>query len=209
MESVFYIRGLTKNAYDWLFNQMKLKYHKKYIFLWSEVIQNLDTKENVRIIDAQETIFMDYGSMIDTFYDKFKWNTIQRNHSFKVEHTDTTLSMQCSTHDGAPLFLQRIVKQGQVLVQERTTTMSALLLEQSKPPGLRPVKEVEMFKKFHPCVPRKYWENTCSEPSEKVLTQVKNEIITNRKNKAATTNPKITLTTTATKAPAASKTKER
>jgi hypothetical protein len=205
----FYIRGHTKNTCDRIFNQMKLKYHKNDIFSWSEAIHTLKTKKNVCIIDAQESMFMDYGDMLDTFYDKFKGSTIQRNHIFKLEHIDITLSMQCATNDGAPFVPQRMVKWGQVLGQERTTTINTFLLEQLKPPGLRPINQVELFKKFRPFIPQKYWDKTCPEPSEDVLSQVKNETATKRKNKTATTKPKITLTMAATKAPSASETMKK
>jgi hypothetical protein len=206
VEFVVYIRGHTKNACDRLFNQMKLKYHKKDIFSWSGAIQTLDTKENVRIIDAQESMCMDYGDILDTFYDKFKANTIQCNHIFKVEHTDITLSMQCATHNGTPFVPQRMVKRGKVLGQERTTTVNAFLLEKLKPPCLLPLKQVELFKKFRPFIHRKYWDKTCPEPSEDVLSQVKNETATKLKNKTATTKPNITLTTAAAKATLVSET---
>jgi hypothetical protein len=125
VEFVFYIHGHTNNACDRLFNQIKLKYHKNDIFLWSEAIQTLDNNDNVRIIDAHKSMFMEYGAMLTTFYEKFKGNTIQLDHIFKVEHTGITLSMQCTTHVGAPFVLQRMVKQGQVLGQEQTTTTSS------------------------------------------------------------------------------------
>jgi hypothetical protein len=51
-----------------------------------------------------------------------------------------------------------MVKRGQVLGQERTTAINAFLLEQLKPPGLCPIKQVELFKKFRPFVARKYWD---------------------------------------------------
>jgi hypothetical protein len=46
VEFVFYIRGHTKNACDRMFNQMKLQYHKKDIFSWSQALETLDTKEH-------------------------------------------------------------------------------------------------------------------------------------------------------------------
>jgi hypothetical protein len=39
---VFYICGHTKSAYDYTFNQMKLKYDKKHIFSLPQVLETLD-----------------------------------------------------------------------------------------------------------------------------------------------------------------------
>lgn len=58
-----------------------------------------------------------------------------------------------------------------------------------KPPGLRPIKQVELYKKFRPFVPREFWEETCPKPSDAVLTQVKNETAAKRKVKAAAAKP--------------------
>jgi hypothetical protein len=44
VEFIFSIRGHTKNACDRMFIQMKLKYHKKDIFSWSQALETLDTK---------------------------------------------------------------------------------------------------------------------------------------------------------------------
>jgi hypothetical protein len=55
--------------------------------------------------------------------------------------------------------------------------------------GMRPIKQVELYKKFHPFVPREFWEETCPKPSEAVLTQVKNEMEAKRKVKAAAAKP--------------------
>jgi hypothetical protein len=76
VEFIFYIRGHTKNACDRMFNQMKLKYHKKDIFSWIQALETLDTKEHVRIVDAQKAMFKDYGALLDKFYGSFKAGTI-------------------------------------------------------------------------------------------------------------------------------------
>ena len=45
-----------------------------------------------------------------------------------------------------------------------------------KAPGLSARKEVEMFTKWRPNVPEKYWEETCPEPSPETYKKVKAEI---------------------------------
>jgi hypothetical protein len=186
VEFVFYIRGQTKNACD-MFNKMKLKYHKKGIFSWSKSITTLGVKEHVLIVDAKESMFKDYGALLDTFYGNLNTNTIQMNHLFKFEDTDVSLSMQCATHVGAEFILQQMLKKGQVMGQARMDAMNAFMHETPKPLGLRPIKQVELFKKFRPFVPRKFWAETCPRPSDEIMLHIKDESEENRKKKEKST----------------------
>jgi hypothetical protein len=79
VEYVFYIRGHTKNACDRMFNQMKLKLHRRDIFSWGQVRETLNIKKHINIVDAQESHFKDHGALLDKFYVNFKPNTIQKN----------------------------------------------------------------------------------------------------------------------------------
>jgi hypothetical protein len=58
------------------------------------------------------------------------------------------------------------------------------VLETLKPPGLRPIKQVKLYKKFWPYVPRKYWAETCPKPTGEVIDSVRKE----RSNKRTTKN---------------------
>jgi hypothetical protein len=48
---------------------------------------------------------------------------------------------------------------------------------------LRPIKQVELYKKFRPYVPRQYWDETCPKRSDEVLESVRKEKVDNRKTK--------------------------
>jgi hypothetical protein len=76
-----------------------------------------------------------------------------------------------------------------VLGVKMTDAINACELAILKPPGLRPIKQVELYKKCRPFVPREFWEDTCPKPREAVLTQVKNETVAKRKVKAAAAKP--------------------
>jgi hypothetical protein len=82
-------------------------------------------------------MFKDYGAFLDKFYGSFKAGTIQKNHIFKVEHTDEKLNMQCAVHDGAPFINQPMLKRGQVLGKDRTAAIDAFVVEDLNPPGLQ------------------------------------------------------------------------
>jgi hypothetical protein len=70
--------------------------------------------------------------------------------------------------------------------------MEEFELQTLKDPGFRPIKQVEIHKKFRPFVPREFWEDTCPRPSDEVLAQVKDELSKKLKKKvpAAKSAPK-------------------
>jgi hypothetical protein len=129
VEFCFYVRGHTKNACDCTFNQMNLK----YVFTWSQAIETLNIKDNVRMIDAQEPMFKDYGEMLGRFYGNFKSTTIKKKHIFRVEDTDKTLIMQCALHSDAPFISQPMLKRGHVLGPSHTAEIGAYMIETLTP----------------------------------------------------------------------------
>jgi hypothetical protein len=110
-----------------------------------------------------------------------------------VEDTDASLLIQCSTHSEAPFVEQAMLKIGQARGDKtRLAAMESFELQTLKAPGLRPIKQVELYKKFRPFVPREFWGDTCPRPSDEVLAQVKDESSKIRKTKvpAAKAAPK-------------------
>jgi hypothetical protein len=93
--------------------------------------------------------------------------------------------MQSATHNGALFVNQPMLKKGQVLGAKTTDAINDCELAILKPPGLRPIKQVELYKNFRPFVPREFWEENCPKPSEAVLIQVKDRMAAKRKVKAA------------------------
>jgi hypothetical protein len=199
VEFCLYVRGYTKNACDRTFNQMKLKYHRKDVFTWSQAIKTLNIKDNVRMIDAQESMFKDYGAMLGRFYGNFKSATIQKNHILRLEDTYKTLSMQCALHSDTPFIPQPMLKRGHVLGPSRTAEIRAYMIETLTHPGLHPIKQVKLWKKSRPFVPRQYWDDLCPRPSDDVIAQVKDDTSQKGKHKVgkkeATTTPLVVAAT--------------
>ena len=46
-------------------------------------------------------------------------------------------------------------------------------LKKLKPPGIRPMKQMEMYQKWRKIVPQLYWADTCPEPTEEIKDYVK------------------------------------
>jgi hypothetical protein len=115
VEFCFCVRGHTKNACDRTSNQMKLIYYKKDVLTRSKSFETLNTKDKVIMIDAKESMLKDYGTILGRFYGNFKSETIHKNHIFRVEDTDKTMSMQCALYSDAPFTPHPMLKRGHVL----------------------------------------------------------------------------------------------
>jgi hypothetical protein len=73
-----------------------------------------------------------------------------------------------------------MLKRGAKLSDERRKEIQDYVLETLKPPGLRPIKQVKLYKKFWPYVTRKYWAETCPKPTHEVIDSVRKERATKR-----------------------------
>jgi hypothetical protein len=103
----------------------------------------------VTIIDTAEGLFLDYGKLLNTHYNSFKTGIIQKNHIFRCDVCDDTeMNMNRRTHDGADEVIQPILKRDVKRSEEPLHAISAFKMETLKPPGLRTVKQVELFNFF-------------------------------------------------------------
>jgi hypothetical protein len=113
LECVLYVPGHTKNACDWLFNQMKIRFHKDQVHSYRVALGILNNKINVTMIDTMEYMFKDYGKMFDIFNSNFENGTIHINPIFKVDKMDDSdLEMQRTTHEGSNVVKQSMLKRG-------------------------------------------------------------------------------------------------
>jgi hypothetical protein len=82
-------------------------------------------------------------------------------------------------------MMQPMVKRGATLSAKRLKEIHKFVLQTPNPNGLRPIKQVKLYKNFRPYVPHQYWEDTCPKPSDEVLESVRKERADKRKKKTA------------------------
>jgi hypothetical protein len=127
-------------------------------------------------------MFKDYGKMLDTFYCNFEPETMIRvNHIFKVDDMDGNMEMQCYTHDDSTCARQPMLKRGDKVGVERLLEMKNFSLETLKAPGMREIKQVELYKKWRQYVDPQYWDETCPEPPAAVMQHVRSDKADKRK----------------------------
>jgi|LakMenEpi03Aug12_release.lakeMendotaPanAssembly.Ray.scaffolds.fasta_scaffold818407_1 hypothetical protein len=67
----------------------------------------------------------------------------------------------------------------------RLQQMMQYELEPLPRPGLKPIKQVELWKKWSQFVPQQYWEDICPRPSPEIIEQVAQERNKSRREKVA------------------------
>ena len=74
-------------------------------------------------------------------------------------------------------------------------------IEELPYPGLKPIKEIEMYKKWRDIVPKEYWEEICPKPSDELL-KIHNEELNAKQTKKYAAKKKRKAPTAAPVVPA-------
>ncbi len=169
VEMIFYVRGHTKNACDRLFNQLKLQYHRSQVFTMGQMVQLLNSSLNVSFKEARSEDFADYGALLDKFYKKFPAGTIQRNHIFWVDDSNPT-RIYTKISDEADVEVLNL-QTGQH--RDRVQSLQSYNLALIPAPGLKDIKQVELYTKFRKFVPFEFRDEICPRPAQQVIDNIK------------------------------------
>ena len=193
VDIIFYIRGHTKNACDRLFSQLKKRYHRQQIFIMDQLVDVLNFSPNVHFQEVQAHDFFDYGEMLDYFYKKFPNGTIQNNHVFSVSSEHPT-KMIVKTTDAADPVEMDFRLATNVNDNNRAAALQNYELTPIPAPGLKEIKQVELYSKFRRFVPDEFKDIICPKPSDEILDNIrqarsdKTRIRNNTKKRAASRN---------------------
>jgi hypothetical protein len=113
---------------------------------------------------------MEYASVLDKFYKSFNPGMIQQHHAFRVESTTCSTAFMEVYHD-----VQDIISQ-QLINNKGNSRYNDLLIADAPLlpwPGIKPIKYVELYKKWRPFVPHQFREEICPRPSDEVIASVK------------------------------------
>ena len=172
VEFIFYIRGHTKNVCDRLFNLLKIRYHKSDVYTMDMLVDVLNLQDDVTFQKTSSTTFKNYDKMLDTFYKNFKPGTIQKNHCFSVTcHSPTKMTYKSFINDNTEESFDFLKgeKDG------REAAMATYMLEPLDTPGIREIKQVELWKNWRQFVPDPHKDMICPEPPQEVLDRIKKQ----------------------------------
>ena len=158
------------------------------------LFQVLNTSEKVTVHEASPSDFYDWGKFLSLFYQNIE-GVIKQNHIFSMdwetcrEKNKLLLDIRESDLEGskhihynmmnqtfhgrkeaAPSFSDAI-KHRPRLIREAEQT----LLTNLSAPGIAPYTQVELHKKFGPCLPPDEAKVTCPKPTPTIYDMVKKE----------------------------------
>ena len=193
---VFYIVGHTKNACDRWFNMLKKTYRKRNIYSFEQLTKSMNTHDNIHVNLTTESDFKDWDKFFDSLYKRPAPGTTHKTHIFSAtKENKTTLSFR---HDDLPetqATHQDLLKKG-TNTPDRPTLLKSPPLDTLVPPGIPPIKQVELFSKFRGLIPEAFRDVTCPDPGDEIKGKIKSE----RNTKQRERNKKIKMEATHNKA---------
>lgn len=182
---IFLIKGHTKNSCDRNFNCLKSKWHKENVYTYQQTLEVLGSADNVTVVDASD-IHYDVEATMNKFYTNLASGSIVNNHIFKFNNkrrTKMELKSKTSNAD-ATTQIQSIrcdnkQNTGTIYNAIRSLHVKYAYRQMKKlsPIGLKPIKQMDLYRKWRPILPQEYKDITCPLPPESVIRQFKKKII--------------------------------
>jgi hypothetical protein len=175
---IFYVVGHTKNPADRLFNIAKTSIRKQNVYTMQQFISLISESRYVSAVQALETDFYDYNLLFDKLYMDLIKPGVKKWQAFSVVKPigDNHLSMffRSSNLADASTYIYPIVK-GTITSREMRLTKLNTKLVMLQPPGLREIKQVELYTKYRKYIPQQWQNETCPQPDDGVLEKFKIE----------------------------------
>jgi hypothetical protein len=172
---VFLVVGHTKNVADRLFNILKKLYRHQNIFTTGMMLKAMTHELTIPYaVDWQ--VFKNWDKFLNRLY-KSKMASVKKWQMFSSS-TDLGLTKMCYKSSN----LQGAETEEEVLRKPRLTDLerNSILMQQPTPlyptiPGLREIKQVELWSKYRPLVPEEFRNECCPKPAIEVIEREKNK----------------------------------
>lgn len=186
VEIVFYVKGHTKNCCDRLFKVMKGDYHKSQIMTFdhpgddNSLVKVLDRHQDVNVVpikfDEGADFFRQWDKYEDKLYKSFPSGTMKQNHVFRVRKVvgETVFEVLGDDSEAPHGRFLNLKKRG-VDGETRQNIPQNEMPEPSETPGLKPIKQAELYFKWRPMVHTDFQDYTCPKPPDEVLQKIQGE----------------------------------
>lgn len=176
VQIVFYVKGHTKNACDRMFNLLKKKFHKQDVYCFQQLCEILQDNTDVTVVPTNFEFFYSWSNCLNVFYKKFNAGTIMKNHLFFVTRDEPTVMKTMVCAGNYEIQRQELIKNSKGRSEvSRSEEMQNYVLTKLNPPGLKPIKQVELFTKWRQFVIEEYKDVTCPRPSDEIMNKIRLE----------------------------------
>ena len=166
------MRGHTKNLCDRMFNLLKKRYHKSQIYSIKKLTSLLNELDNIFYYHVTSEVFFDYNRLLNTYYKNIPSGSVKKNHHFWVNDDKPTTMFtltyhgdeeaHCESYDYCIRMNDRIIK-----LQEAINNKVPL-----KAPGMKPIKQVELWKKWGQFISEDERQELCPKPPDDIIKAV-------------------------------------
>jgi hypothetical protein len=175
---VFLIRGHTKNICDRYFALMKKHFHRSQVYTYPDLIEILNKQEYVTALPIETDVFKNMDEFLNRHFRNLPSGSVSTNQIFSSDNDlDAEFSTQtCHKEE----IVTRNIKKGAAANRADKMAEDFENLPVLPVPGIPPIKQVELWKKWGPNVPVEKRESLCPKPPQEIIDLVAN----NKKDKA-------------------------
>jgi hypothetical protein len=174
---IFLVAGHTKNAADQLFNLLKGLYRKKQVFDMDQLKDLLDNNQYVNCIKVEADEFYDLGKFEDSIYKQTPLSGHTKKYQlFFAEESEMGVLFGKASNGTAEVSHRMDLRKG--YPDQRSKILHEYNLEQLevlKAPGIKTIKQVELYSKWRKHVPEEYKSPLYNNPGEDILQSVKED----------------------------------
>jgi hypothetical protein len=154
------------------------------------MVQTLNMQHHVTFTEVQSDVFFDYGELLDRFYKAFPGGSIQGNHIFWADASKPSVLYTKET-DEAPVITLPFRNDKFVQQQNRLRELKGFALKSIPAPGIKPIKQVELYMKWRKFVPDSFQDEICPKPSTEVINQVTSDRKQKNRERASKKRPRV------------------
>jgi hypothetical protein len=149
---------------------MKQIYHKTNVYTYEQLVEVCDFNQHVNAIKVVEGDFKDWDKYLDKFYTGFVMGTVTPAHVFEVESLNPT-KMMIRDAITEPYTAQNFRKNTKTPETDedcraRVEAMKAASVPVIPFPGIKEIKQVELYSKWRKFLPEEFRDVTCPKPDE-------------------------------------------
>ncbi len=135
------------------------------------MVQTLNEQPHVSFEAVNSSVFFDYGELLDRFYKPFPAGTVQGSHVFWVESGQPTVVLTKETALEPTIIINFC--NGKFITREnRVRELKEFSLKPVAAPGMKEIKQVELFTKWRKFVPAEFADKICPKPPDEILNNV-------------------------------------
>jgi hypothetical protein len=172
VDFVFLVRGHTKNICDRYFALMKKFFHRSQVYSYSDLISILNKQEHVTALPMECDVFKNMDDYLNKYYKLIPSGSVSINQIFFSQH-DGKGAFCTQTCEGEEVRTNNLKKDDLPTrvdkMMEHFETLTVLPI-----PGIKPIKQVELWKKWGPNVPEDKRAELCPKPSQEIIDIVMN-----------------------------------